>query len=253
MAADSDFAGSHDIRGYELLKVHSQLARLGAQVMIISDSCHSGSVYRSLDRQRTLPAARAVTRAGWVHKMICFRSFQRNNRHPDENHRQMPPGRCPGLFFIRHAETGNAHMRPRTIMDDRADGYRSSCAICWPIWEQKTTYQELAGKVAAQFAARWPGDVAAVAGVSRGDRKVKTSDFFAAGSRLPMPTSGSQKPQSDGMVKLTMGNLLGVLGGIPVHVLQKPGRPERSPQSNRDRRSHRRRSDDVRGAAGKRA
>jgi hypothetical protein len=47
------------VRGYELLEVHQQLARLGASVLIISDSCHSGSNYRGIDssqaQARTIP------------------------------------------------------------------------------------------------------------------------------------------------------------------------------------------------------
>ncbi len=52
VAADSDENGSADIRGEELFLVHTALARLGTQVIMFSDSCHSGTAYRTIGPMR---------------------------------------------------------------------------------------------------------------------------------------------------------------------------------------------------------
>src|ERR1700728_4742010 len=49
IASDSTIEMDKVVRGHELLEIHTALAKLNAQVLIISDSCFSGSGYRGLE------------------------------------------------------------------------------------------------------------------------------------------------------------------------------------------------------------
>jgi hypothetical protein len=65
-ASDTNFDGISDVRASELLAVHSQLTAMGAEVVMVADSCHSGSGFRALDvaRQPKAPADAPALPAG---------------------------------------------------------------------------------------------------------------------------------------------------------------------------------------------
>lgn len=211
VASDSDFAGTHDIRGFELQKLHSQLAKLGAQVMIISDSCHSGSVYRSLDRQRTLPVARGGydSRLGPQDDL-----FPQLSTEQSTSGRKAPAdtaGPLPGFVF--YSACGDRQCAYETE-DDRGRSCGRLSLVMRNLLAnmgEETTYQELAGKVAAQFAARWPGDVRQTPEFHAAFGK--SDERFFRGGFPPAHANIVPKSLKDGMVKLTMGNLLGVSEG----------------------------------------
>jgi hypothetical protein len=212
VAADSDFAGDRDVRGYELQKVHTQLAKLGAQVLIISDSCHSGSVYRSLDRQRTLPMARGGYDSRLGPQDDLFPQF--STQQSASGRRQPPIAAGPLPGFVFYSACGDRQCAYETEDDRGRSCGRLSLVMRYLLANnmgEETTYQELAGKVAAEFAARWPGDVRQTpefhAAFGKADERFLRGGFPPAHANI-VPNS-----LRDGMVKLTMGNLLGVSEG----------------------------------------
>jgi hypothetical protein len=211
VAADSDFAGDRDIRGYELQKVHTQLARLGAQVLIISDSCHSGSVYRSLDRQRTLPMARGGYDSRLGPQDDLFPQFSTRQSAAGRTRPADAAGPLPGFVF--YSACGDRQCAYETE-DDRGRSCGRLSLVMRNLLAnvgEETTYEELAGKVAAEFAARWPGDVRQTpefhAAFGKADER------FLRGGFPPAHANIVPKSLRDGMVKLTMGSLLGVSEG----------------------------------------
>jgi hypothetical protein len=213
VAADSDFSGTHDVRGYELQKVHTQLAKLGAQVLLISDSCHSGSVYRSVEgiRQRTINVA---SRGGYESRLgpqdDLFPNFHIDPPAAGQS-TSAGAGPLPGFVFFSACgdrqsayETEDAQGRScgrlslvlRTLLANLGD---------------QTTYQELAEKVAAEFASRWPGDVRQTPEFHTAAGKA--DERFFRGGYPPAHADIVPKSIHDGMVKLTMGDVLGVAEG----------------------------------------
>jgi hypothetical protein len=49
---DSTYNCDKIVRGYELLEIHQQLCEIGANVLIVSDSCHSANGYRGLQQSQ---------------------------------------------------------------------------------------------------------------------------------------------------------------------------------------------------------
>jgi hypothetical protein len=211
VASDSDFAGTRDIRGYELQKIHSQLAKLGAQVLIISDSCHSGSVYRSLERQRTLPMARGGydTRLGPQDNL--FPQFSTDQSTAGHAAQADSAGPMPGFVF--YSACGD-----RQCAYETEDDHGRSCGRLSLVMRnllanigEETTYEELAGQVAAEFMARWPGDVRQTPEFHAAFGK--SEERFFRGGFAPAHANIVPKSMREGMVTLTMGNLLGVSEG----------------------------------------
>jgi hypothetical protein len=215
VAADSDIAGTHDVRGYELQKIHTALAKLGAQVMIISDSCHSASVYRSVDtaRERTLPEDKA--RGGYGSRLgpqdDLFPQFTVDQSASESKTQANAAGPLPGFVFF--SACGDKQCAYETEDDKGRSCGRLSLVMRNLLANlgEETTYQELAAKIAAEFASRWPGDVRQTpefhAAFGKADER------FFRGGFPPAHANIVPKSLKDGMVKLTMGDLLGVAEG----------------------------------------
>ncbi len=214
VAADSDFAGTHDVRGYELQEIHTQLAKLGAQVLIISDSCHSGSSYRGTDelRQRTLPMA---SRGGFASRLgpqeNLFPQFVIDTAAAGAKASGSSGGPLPGFVF--YSACGDQQCAYETEDDHGRSCGRLSMVmrVLLANMGDQTTYQELAAKIAAEFAARWPGDVKQSPEFH--SAYGKADERFFRGGFPPPHASIVPKSMHDGMVKLTMGNVLGVAEG----------------------------------------
>jgi len=211
VAADSDLAGTHDIRGYELQKIHLELARLGAQVVMISDSCHSGSVYRSLERQRTLPVARGGYETRLGPQEDLFPQFSTDQSTTGGKSLADSAGPLPGFVF--YSACGDRQCAYETE-DDRGQSCGRLSLVMRSLLAnigEETTYQELAGQVAAEFAARWPGDVRQTPEFHAAFGK--SEERFFRGGFPPAHANIVPKSLRDGIVTLTMGNLLGVSEG----------------------------------------
>jgi hypothetical protein len=214
VAADSDFAGTRDIRGYELQQVHTALAKLGAQVLIISDSCHSGSVYRDAPafRVRTLPAN---ARGGYESRLgpqdDLFPQFSSHESPSELKASVNASGPLPGFVF--YSACGDRQCAYETEDDHGRPCGRLSLVmrrLLANVGEQ-TTYQELAGKVAAEFAARWPGETQQTPEFHAAYGK--TDERFFRGGFPPAHADIVAGSLHNGMVRLSMGSLLGVSQG----------------------------------------
>lgn len=64
VAFDSSLRGDRDVRDDEIRAVYRELVRLGAQVLLISDSCHSGTLHRSAEFAKTRMVYRKDPGAG---------------------------------------------------------------------------------------------------------------------------------------------------------------------------------------------
>jgi len=209
VAADSDFSGARDVRGYELQKVHTQLAKLGAQVLMISDSCHSGGVYRSLDRQRTI-----IARGGYDSRLgpqdDLFPKFSIDQSGPGQSR---PGGGGPLPGFVFFSACGDRQCAYETEDDQGRSCGRLSLVLRHLLANlgEQTTYQELAEKVAAEFASRWPGDVRQTPEFHTAAGKA--DERFFRGGYPPAHADIVPRSIHEGMLKLTMGDVLGVAEG----------------------------------------
>jgi hypothetical protein len=214
VAADSDFAGTRDIRGYELQQVHTELAKLGAQVMIISDSCHSGSVYRDVPafRVRTLPAARGGYESRLGPQDVLFPQFSSHQSPSQLKASANSFGPLPGFVF--YSACGDRQCAYETEDDHGRPCGRLSLVMRHLLANvgEETTYQELAGKVAAEFAARWPGETQQTpefhAAYGKTDER-----FFRGGFPPAHADIVAGSIINNGIVRLSMGSLLGVSPG----------------------------------------
>jgi hypothetical protein len=221
VAADSDFAGTRDIRGYELQQVHTELAKLGAQVLIISDSCHSGSVYRDAPafRVRTLPAN---PRGGYDSRLgpqddlfPQFSSLQSASKLKASAAEGFASANASGALpgFVFYSACGDRQCAYETEDDHGRPCGRLSLVMRHLLANvgEETTYQELAGKVAAEFAARWPGETQQTPEFHAAYGK--TDERFFRGGFPPAHADIVPNSLHNGMVRLSMGSLLGVSPG----------------------------------------
>jgi len=94
VAHDSSRQGDRDVRDDEIGMVYRELIRLGAQVLLISDSCHSGTVHRSAEFAKTRMIRRKDPGPGpALHK---FRSIADRGRPGPRGEAQAPSGVVDG-------------------------------------------------------------------------------------------------------------------------------------------------------------
>jgi hypothetical protein len=149
VASDSDRQGTNDVRGAELFKVHSELHDLGAQVILISDSCHSGTIYRDVPAFKKRQAPHDKDAAG--PKDDLFSDFP-GTRDVNMNPEQPLPG------FVSYS--GCLDTEVSWEGRDEADKpcgrlslvLRQVLSHC----ESDISYQTLAARIAAEFTAHWP-------------------------------------------------------------------------------------------------
>jgi hypothetical protein len=218
VAADSDAAGTHDVRGYELMKIHRELARLGAQVMIISDSCHSASLYRGAEntgKPRTLPEP-GKERGGYASRLgpqdDLFPNLKIEEANGSHHAEADSDGPMPGFVF--YSACGDSQCAYETT-DDRGRPCGKLSLVMRTILAnlgEETTYQQLAAEIAAEFANRWPGQISQQTPEFHAAFGKAGERFFKGG--FP-PAHANIVPRSlkDDHAKLTMGGLLGVSVG----------------------------------------
>jgi hypothetical protein len=198
VAADStnlaDAQGAKDVRASELHKVYSSLSSLGAQVIFISDACHSGTSFR-----------------GEVHPRAVVRD-------------KVPPGPKQDLFpglaaapegaaprplpgFVWYAACGDDAQAFPTSDENNQPCGRLSYALrrLLPEVGNKTTYGELAGRIATLFSATWRDqrpEFHAPPG--------KELERFFRGGFPPPHATVLHGELPDGSVELSMGRVHGV-------------------------------------------
>ncbi len=213
VAADSDPMGTKDVRGFEVMKVHMELARLGAQVLIISDSCHSGSIFRGEYRERSIPVDKE--RGGYESRLGPQEDLfpQLSAGDQKAGRKNAIDGESPLSGFVAFSACGDNQSAYETS-DDKGNTCGKLSLVLRTLLARlgnETTYQELASKVAAEFASRWPGDVRQTPEFHAAYGKAQER-FFKGG--FP-PAHASVVPQrmADGRVKLSIGSLLGASVG----------------------------------------
>ncbi|MDH3590485.1 MAG: caspase family protein [Planctomycetota bacterium] len=132
--------GKHDIRDDW---IHYWMRRIaveaGAQVILISDSCHSGSLYRSTDdiEERSLTKNATFKRKG--------------GKEPDASQIVLPPG-CLAIG----ACTSRQSALEKTIQGRRRGIFSTALIAELQDADPETTYGALFRKVAAKMSQRWP-------------------------------------------------------------------------------------------------
>jgi len=209
VASDSDYPGTRDIRGFELLKFHEQLARLGAQVIIISDSCHSGHAYRSVGAPRTIPGDRSFFSKRLGPSDDLFPQFPLV-RSDSLSAGASNSGEVPLPGFVFFSACGD-----NQVDDEAVDEHGNPCGPLSLVIRHllsnindNTTYQELAGKIAAQFAAEYSNQTPEFhCGAGKAD------ELFLHGGFPPAHADIVLGSMQGGTARLTMGSLQGVALG----------------------------------------
>lgn len=202
VAADStelaDARGTKDVRASELYKVHATLSSLGAQVILISDACHSGTGFRGDVHPRALVRDKAP-------------SGPKEDLFPDlaAIAAAVGPGAAarPLPGFVWYAACGDQSSAFATTDENNQPCGRLSYALrrVLPEVGNKTTYGELAGRVATLFSATWPDqrpEFHAPAG--------KEQERFFRGGFPPPHAALLHGTAPDGSVDLSMGRVHGV-------------------------------------------
>jgi len=192
---DSDLKGRNDIRDDDIFAVLSELRRLGAHVVLISDSCHSGSVFRSAEfaRPRTLRSTGDAPRPG-----------------PEDDLFPDLAGDESGSGVVIYGACRDFEIAGEaTDEDGRAFG-RFSEALIDALRQapKRTTYEQVFQRIASEFARRWP------------DAR-QTPQFKAdpgVGARLfldtePAPEHARVLERTGEGVVVSMGHLHGVAKG----------------------------------------
>jgi len=207
VAADSDFDATNDIRDDELHLVYRRLAELGAQTILISDSCHSGSMHRQSVRLR---AIHHDTPPRGPSDDLFARFGSRATRSAPV--RDQP---LPGMVFYaacHHAQKASEH-----VDDLGAPCGRFTLALRGALARigTETTYRELFDHVQREFDRLWPAD--------RSQTPQFHADPLKAGERFlvggPAVRHATIAPRSlvetphGAVMRLSMGSLDGVVAG----------------------------------------
>lgn len=197
---DSGPDAAHDIRDDDLRRFYRQLADLDCQVVVISDSCHSGTVHRAAHKTRAVEHDKPPK--GPTEPLLA----QRGTRDA------VPEARpIPGMAFY-----GACHEAMQAIehIDEQGNpcgrftyALRRALAEVTP----RTTYQALFEKIALQFEQTWPSDPSQRP-YFHVDPAKKSERFLRGGYPTPHATIAPGS-LSDKQARLTMGSVHGVAPG----------------------------------------
>jgi hypothetical protein len=151
---DSSIHCDQVVRGYELLEIHRQLALLGASVVIISDSCHSGSNYRGFDasesQARTVHAEDPLT-PPLNNLFPQFAADVASDREAPQNSTDQLPG-----FVFYSACSDNQKAYDLQCGDHREGRLTHSLLDVLKNNHGNTTYRDVAAQLSNIFAAQFP-------------------------------------------------------------------------------------------------
>lgn len=199
--------GTADVRASELFKVYSALAEAGAQVIMISDACHSGAGFRGRGKARTFK--RATLPEGSKDDLFASLKTRALDAKPAEV-QSGPMGEyrpLPG--FVWYAACKNSEVAFEAIDEQRRPCGRLSYVLrqLLPEVASKTTYGELAAQIATKFAEnpeycdQHPQFHASIK---------KTDEHFLKGGKAPLHARIIAGSLKDGSVDLNMGRIHGV-------------------------------------------
>lgn len=203
VASDSSRSFDQVVRGHELLKLHTALANLNVQVVIISDSCFSGSGYRGLEYAKT----RSI-RDGAVNAQ-----GPQDDLFPDLPSAAavgsaLQVGDQPLAGFVYYAACGD-HEEAHEWVDPatKQPSGRLSYAIADILRQPKSelTYDQLAGNITVKFNALWPDqhpEFHAAPG--------KGSDLFLHAGQRPPLNARILGTADESNLELSLGSLDGV-------------------------------------------
>lgn len=216
VAHDSTMQGDRDVRDDEIGAVYHELIRLGAEVLLISDSCHSGTVHRSADFAKTRMIRRKNPGPGPpLHK---FRSIPARTGaaggEADRPSSVVEGKSLPGFVAYTACREGEKASEDTDDADRPCGRFTKVLRELLGRISEDTTYASLHRRVLVEFEKRYryrrqtPQFHAVSA--KRGER-------FLRGGYPPPHAEIVPGSQKDGTVKLRMGLLHGVTTGSIFH------------------------------------
>jgi len=207
IAADSGPDARHDIRDDELHLVLSRLTALNTTVLLISDSCHSGTMHRTSHRVRSVRDATPPPGPD-------DRLFTERFGSPDQRKRRRGHHAEPGLIFF-----AACHEARQAVEHEEAPGVssgrftfalRRALARSGP----ETTYRQLFAKIVLEFERNWPGD-RTQRPYFHADPRTAGERFLTGGRPVAHATivRSAADPDDDTVRRLSMGAIDGVAPG----------------------------------------
>jgi hypothetical protein len=202
-SGESAESGDKDFRASELFKIHTALAALGAQVVMISDACHSGSGFRGAGKIRAL--ARTVAPAGPQNDL--FPSL------PNPTVAGTPEQQAVATSnFAWYAACANLQCAWESIDSNGIPHGHFSAALCelLPHVTRTTTYGELAAELTAKFATDTNQSPEFHAPAGKANERFLLGGFASPHAEIILPAHHGEVTDH---VKLNMGTIHGVARG----------------------------------------
>lgn len=190
-------SGDKDLRASELFKVHAALSRLGAQVIMISDACHSGSGFRGQGKVRAV--LRDHPTAGPKEDL-----FPALSSEPAANPAAQASA-LPGFVWYAACADGQSAYEGAS-RDGLSRGYFSG-EMCQQLGNisRQMTYGELASRLQARFAIAHP-----LQSPEFHSAAAKDNERFFSGGFAPPHATIIGGPTDDHLRELSMGSIHGV-------------------------------------------
>jgi hypothetical protein len=207
---DSSFSGENDIRDDEIASAWSALASSGAQVILFSDSCHSGTVHRghsefrsrSIDRPMPGPGPSDELFAGFAAQVPAAAAAARQGRAGLLDGEPLPG-------FVAYTAARDSQKAFEYQDDDGRPCGRFTFALrkVLATMGPNTTYQELFQKLAIEFDRTWTDRMQTPQFEAS---PAKRQERFLEGGFAPAHAAVVPRSRSGATLELTMGSVHGV-------------------------------------------
>ncbi len=195
--------GLNDIRDDELRAVYKSLVDLGCQVVLISDSCHSGTLFRGSARTRSI--SRAIPVSG--PRDNAFATFTNNRARGSTSQSDVLPG---FIFYGACNETELAY-EAKDESGKPCGRFTYALRSVLPKMNRDSTYSEIHTAVLDAFNTTWPLGPRQIPQFTASN--ASQDAFFLAGGRAVPHATVVPGTIQGGKLTLTMGEIDGVATG----------------------------------------